>query len=293
VTHATETLILGLLAGGVYALLASGLTLIFGVMGIINVAQGAILVLAALLTFELWQRLGLDPIAAALVTTPVMFAVGWAIYRLFVARIRTAPVSMTVLLMFALAITIEGGMGLVWKNVFRSVTPSYFSQSLHLGAFFFPKAQVFGCIAAAVVLAALWLLLTRTWAGRAIRAASQNPQGSALVGVDIRGVAALTFAVGVATTGAGGSILSVLYTLFPASHYLWISRLLGIVVLGGMGSLPGAVAGALILGVAEAFTATYVSTRWATVVFYVVILVILLVRPQGLMGSRLRGDVVT
>jgi branched-chain amino acid transport system permease protein len=293
VTHATETLILGLLAGGVYALLASGLTLIFGVMGIINVAQGAMLVLAALLTFELWQLLGLDPIAAALVTTPVMFAVGWAIYRLFVARIRTAPVSMTVLLMFALAITIEGGMGLVWKNVFRSVTPSYFSQSLHLGAFFFPKAQVFGCIAAAVVLAALWLLLTRTWAGRAIRAASQNPQGSALVGVDIRGVAALTFAVGVATTGAGGSILSVLYTLFPASHYLWISRLLGIVVLGGMGSLPGAVAGALILGVAEAFTATYVSTRWATVVFYVVILVILLVRPQGLMGSRLRGDVVT
>jgi branched-chain amino acid transport system permease protein len=293
VTHATETLILGLLAGGVYALLASGLTLIFGVMGIINVAQGAMLVLAALLTFELWQRLGLDPIAAALVTTPVMFAVGWAIYRLFVARIRTAPVSMTVLLMFALAITIEGGMGLVWKNVFRSVTPSYFSQSLHLGAFFFPKAQVFGCIAAAVVLAALWLLLTRTWAGRAIRAASQNPQGSALVGVDIRGVAALTFAVGVATTGAGGSILSVLYTLFPASHYLWISRLLGIVVLGGMGSLPGAVAGALILGVAEAFTATYVSTRWATVVFYVVILAVLLVRPQGLMGSRLRGDVVT
>jgi branched-chain amino acid transport system permease protein len=109
--------------------------------------------------------------------------------------------------------------------------------------------------------------------------------------VDFRGVAALTFAIGVATTGAGGSILSVLYTLFPASHYLWISRLLGIVVLGGLGSLPGAVLGALILGVAEAFTATYVSTRWATVVFYLVILVVLLVRPQGLMGSRLRGDV--
>jgi branched-chain amino acid transport system permease protein len=290
-THATETLILGLLIGGVYALLASGVTLIFGVMNIINVAQGALLVLAGLLTFELWQRLGLDPIAAAVVTTPVMFAVGWAIYRLLVVRIRTAPVSMTVLLMFALAITIEGAMGLTWKNVFRSVTPGYFDQSFHLGGFFFPKAQVFGCLAVAVVLAGLWLLLTRTWSGRAIRAASENPQGSALVGVDFRGVAALTFAIGVATTGAGGSILSVLFPLFPASHYLWISRLLGIVVLGGMGSLPGAVAGALILGVAEAFTATYVSTRWATVVFYLVILVILLVRPQGLMGSRLRGDV--
>ena len=292
-THATETLILGLLVGGVYALMASGLTLIFGVMNIINVAQGALLVLAGLLTFELWRRFGLDPIAAAVVTTPVMFAVGWAIYRLFVARIRTAPVSMTVLLTFALAIALEGAMGMTWKNVFRSVTPGYFNQSFHLGGFFFPKAQVFGCLAAAAVLAGLWLLLTRTWAGRAIRAASENPQASALVGVDFRGVAALTFAIGVATTGAGGSILSVLYTLFPASHYLWISRLLGIVVLGGMGSLPGAVAGALILGVAEAFTATYVSTRWATVVFYLVILVVLLVRPQGLMGSRLRGDVVT
>jgi branched-chain amino acid transport system permease protein len=293
VTHATETLILGLLTGGVYALLASGLTLIFGVMNIINVAHGALLVLAGLLTFELWRRLGLDPIASAVVTTPVMFAVGWAIYRLFVARIRTAPVSMTVLLTFALAITLEGAMGLTWKNVFRSVTPGYVNHSFHLVPFFFPKAQVFGCLAAVAVLSGLWLLLTRTWAGRAIRAASQNPQGSALVGVDIRGVAALTFAIGVATTGAGGSILSVLYPLFPASHYLWISRLLGIVVLGGMGSLPGAVVGALILGVAEAFTATYVSTRWATVVFYLVILVVLLVRPQGLMGSRLRGDVVT
>ena len=184
-THATETLILGLLTGGVYALLASGLTLIFGVMNIINVAHGALLVLAGLLTFELWRRLGLDPIASAVVTTPVMFAVGWAIYRLFVARIRTAPVSMTVLLTFALAITLEGAMGLTWKNVFRSVTPGYVNQSFHLGPFFFPKAQVFGCLAAVAVLSGLWLLLTRTWAGRAIRAASQNPQGSALVGVDV------------------------------------------------------------------------------------------------------------
>jgi branched-chain amino acid transport system permease protein len=292
VTHAVQTILLGLLWGGVYALLASGLTLIFGVMNIINVAHGALLVLSALLTFELWKRTGLDPIAAIAVTTPVMFVFGWGIYRLLVARIRTAPVSMSVLLMFALAITIEGAMGLTWRNVFRSVTPDYFDQSFHLGPLFFPKGQVFGCLAAVAVLAALYLLLTRTWAGRAIRAASENPQGSQLVGVDVRAVAAVTFAVGVATTGAGGSILAVLYPVFPASHYVWISRLLGIVVLGGMGSLPGAVAGALILGVAETLTATYVSTRWATVIFYLVILGILLVRPQGLMGSKLRGDVV-
>jgi branched-chain amino acid transport system permease protein len=291
VTHLLQTVLLGLLIGGVYALLASGLTLIFGVMRIINVAHGAFLVLAALFTFELWKHVGLDPVLAVLVTTPAMFAIGWLVYRGLITRIRTAPVSMSVLLTFALAITLEGLMGMTWKNVFRSVTPSYFNESFHVGSFFLPKTQVFGFAMAILVLLALYLLLTRTWAGRAIRSASENAEGAQLVGVDIRAVAALTFAIGVATTGAGGSILSVQYAFFPASHYLWISRLLGIVVLGGMGSVPGAVIGALLLGVAEALTSDYVSPRWAVAVFYVVILVVLLVRPRGLMGTRLREDV--
>ncbi|MFL5796589.1 MAG: branched-chain amino acid ABC transporter permease [Actinomycetota bacterium] len=289
--HLIQTVVLGLLIGGVYALMASGLTLIFGVMNVINVAQGALLVLAALFTFGLWSKTGVDPLVAILITTPAMFVLGWLLYRLFVVRVRDAPPAMSVLLTFAMAVTLEGVMGVVWKNVYRSVTPSYFNQSFRIGGVFFPKAQVYGCIAALVVLALLYLMLTRTWAGRAIRAASENPGGAQLVGVNVSGVAALTFAIGVATTGAGGSILSVLYSFFPASHYQWISRLLGIIVLGGMGSLPGAFIGALMLGVAENLTQTYVSTRWATVVPYVLILVVLLIRPQGIMGTRLREDV--
>jgi branched-chain amino acid transport system permease protein len=291
VTHLLQTVLLGLLYGGVYALLASGLTLIFGVMRIINVAHGAFLVLAALFTFELWRQTGLDPLLAVAVTTPAMFAIGWLVYRGLIARVRTAPVSMTVLLTFALAITIEGILGMTWKNVFRSVTPSYFNESFRLGAFVVSKPHLFGFAMAVVVLLALYLLLTRTWTGRAIRSASENPEGAELVGVDIRAIAALTFAIGIATTGAGGSILSVLYSFFPASHYVWISRLLGIVVLGGMGSIPGAVVGALMLGVAETLTVDYVSPRWGVAVFYVVILVVLLLRPSGLMGARLREDV--
>lgn len=291
-THFLQTVLLGLLIGGVYALLASGLTLIFGVMGVINIAHGAFLVLAGISTYELWTRLGLDPLVLILVTTPVMFVLGWLVYQLLIARIRTAPVSMSVLLTFALAITIEGAMGMTWKNVFRSVTPAYFNRSFQVGPFFLPEAQVYGSAVALLVLGALYLLLNRTWTGRAIRGASQNPEGARLVGVDIRTVAALTFAIGVATTGAGGSILSIMYAIYPASHYLWISRLLGIIVLGGMGSLPGAVAGALMLGIAETLTATYIDTRWAMVVFYIVILVVLLVRPQGILGSRVREDVV-
>lgn len=287
-----QTILLGLLIGGVYALFASGLTLIFGVMEIVNVTHAAFLVLAALVTYEIWSRLHIDPLVSILITTPLMFLVGWAVYRSMISRIRNAPVSMSVVLTFALAIALEGAMGMTWKNVFRSVTPSYFNQSFFIGPLDLPKAQVYGCAAAVVVLIALYLLLTRTWIGRAIRSSSENPQGAQLVGIDIKTVAALTFAIGTATTGAGGSIMSVLYSVFPASLYLWVSRLLGIIVLGGMGSLPGAVIGALALGVAETLTSTYVSNQWAVVVYYIVILVVLLIRPQGIMGFKARRDVV-
>jgi branched-chain amino acid transport system permease protein len=286
-----QTLLLGLLIGGVYALMASGLTLIFGVMHIINVAHGAFLVLSALITWELWRTTGVDPLLAAFVTTPGMFALGYLTYKLLLRRLSDSPPSMTVLLTFGLALVIEGVMGIVTRNVFRSVTPSYFNSSYEVGPFFLPKPQVYGFVAAIAVMGLLYLGLTRTWTGRAIRASSQNASAAQLVGISSSSVAALTFAVGAATTGVGGSILAVLFAFFPASHYLWISRLLGIIVLGGMGSLPGAVVGAFLLGMAETMTATYVSLRWATVVFYLVIMFVLLVRPQGIFGTRLREDV--
>ncbi|GAA4987695.1 branched-chain amino acid transport system permease protein [Nonomuraea thailandensis] len=288
--HFVQAVALGLLIGGVYALMASGLTLIFGVMRIINVAQGAFLVLVAMVTWWLWNRSGIDPIVASLVTTPMMFGFGWLAYRLLVSRIRGASPSMSVLLTFGLALVIEGVLNLTAGNKFKSAGPSYFEESFTAGAIALPKAQVFGFLAAAGVLVVLHVVLNRTWTGRAIRAATQNPSGAALVGVGAAGTAALAFAIGSATAGVGGSILSVLYPFFPASHYEWISRLLGIVVLGGLGSLPGAVAGAMILGLAETLTATYGSLGWSTLVFYLVIMAVLLVRPQGLFGARLRED---
>jgi branched-chain amino acid transport system permease protein len=291
VTQFVQTLILGCLIGGVYALLASGLTLIFGVMRVINIAHGAFLILAAFLTYSIWTAADVDPLLAILITTPAMFALGWAIYVLAVRRIRGAHMSSSVLLTFALALVLEGIMGLVWGNTSHSVRPAYFNESFSVGELFLPKAQVYGFAVAAIALGSLYLILTRTWLGRAIRASAVNPQGAALVGVNVGGVAALTFAVGVAAAGAGGSIASVLYPFLPGSHYQWIARLLSIVVLGGLGSLPGAAIGALLLGIAEAATVTYVSPSWATAVPYVVIFVVLLVRPQGLLGSRLREDV--
>jgi branched-chain amino acid transport system permease protein len=291
VTEFLQALILGLLIGGVYALLASGLTLIFGVMNVINIAHGAFLILAAFLTWTIWDATGIDPLAAILITTPVMFAFGWLLYITTVGRIRNAPPAATVLLTFGLALVIEGLMGIIWGNTSHSVRPSYSNQSFEIGALFLPKAQVYGGLVAIVVLGALYWMLTSTWLGRAIRASAVNPQGAELVGVSVGAVAAMTFAIGVASAGAGGAIASVLYPFLPGSHYQWIARLLGIIVLGGMGSLPGAVLGALALGVAETMTVTYIGPEWATAVPNVFVFAVLLLRPQGLLGARLREDV--
>jgi branched-chain amino acid transport system permease protein len=290
-TKLVEAIILGLLIGGVYALMASGLTLIFGVMNVINVAHGAFLIFSAFLTYSIWTGTGLDPLVAIAITTPAMFGFGWLLYSGAIVRIRAAPAAASVLLTFALALVLEGVMGLVWGNTSHSIRPPYFNQSFTVGELFLPKAQVYGCLVAIGVLVALWTFLTRTWTGRAIRASAVNPQGARLVGVNVAAVATMTFAIGVATTGAGGSIIGVLYPFLPGSHYLWISRLLGIIVLGGMGSLPGAIVGALLIGVGESLTATYISPQWTTAVPYVVIFLVLLGRPQGLMGARLREDV--
>lgn len=281
----------GLLIGGVYALFASGLTLIFGVMKVINIAHGALLILGAFFTFTLWEQLGIDPLAAILVTTPAMFALGWLIYATMVRPLRDAPLSSTVLLTFGLALVFEAIMGIVWGNNSRSARPSYFDQSFDILGIILPKAQVFACAVALLVLTLLYLFLSKTWTGRAIRAASANGQGAMLVGVNIATVSALTFAVGVATVGAAGSMVSVLYPFLPGSHYIWIARVLSIIVLGGLGSLQGAVVGAMLLGLAEVYTQTYVSTAWATAVPYVLIFLVLFFRPQGLMGTRLREDV--
>lgn len=291
-TQLVQDLFLGLLLGGVYALVAGGLTLIFGVMRVINLAHGAFLILSAFITYTLWDAAGIDPLLSLLITTPLVGALGWVTYKVLVAPIRTAPMVSTVLLTFGLALVLEGAMGTFWGNNSTAVRPSYADESFRFAGLFLPKAQVYGGVVAVLVLGVLFVVLTKTWLGRAIRAAAVNPTGAELVGIKVAGVAALVFAVGIAAAGAGGAIVGVLYPFVPGAHYQWIARLLAIVVLGGMGSLGGAILGAIMFGVAETLAAAYISPSWATMVPYVIVFAVLLVRPQGLMGSRLREDAV-
>ncbi|MEV8330870.1 branched-chain amino acid ABC transporter permease [Streptomyces niveus] len=285
-----QALILGLLAGGVYALASSGMNLIFGVMKVANLAQGAMLILSSYLTYSLWEATGLDPLILVLLTTPSLLLVGWVTYYLVVERSRTTDASMALVTTFGLALVTKGVVALVWGNDLHSVSPGYANRSFAVLGMKLPQAQVYATMVAAVVLVALYVLLTRTWLGRSIRATATSSEGARLIGIDVRRTWAASYAIGIAAAGAGGSLLSVLYPFMPSTSDHWIGLLLSIIVLGGMGSLPGSVVGALLIAVAESLTTTYVSPDWATAVPYVAIIAVLVIRPQGLLGARLRED---
>jgi branched-chain amino acid transport system permease protein len=282
-----QTIILGLLVGGVYALMASGLTLIFGVMRVINVAHGAFLIFAAYCTYWLFQMLGLDPIISIILIAPLLFGLGWLVQRYVLSRIEN-PERNSVIITFALAVTLEGLMGTFWKTTMRSVKPEYASEVFKIATYRLPATRLAGFFAALLVLLILYIILRRTNLGRAIRATMQDRNAAQLVGVNVQKVSAITFGIGVATAAAGGSLLSMIYSFNASSQTDWITRVLSVIVLGGMGSLPGAFIAAIILGVMEQLTAVVVTLYWSPIVFYLFLFLTLIFRPQGLMGEVVR-----
>lgn len=281
----------GLLVGGVYALMASGLTLIFGVMRVINIAHGAFLVLSAYLAYWLFTLYGLDPILSILITAPLFFLAGVALQRYVLSRVRQEP-GLLVLVTFAVAITLEGGMGTLWKSTGRSVRTAYTGEVVQVQladlALRLPVVRLVGFVGALVVIALLYLVLARSDLGRAIRATIQNREAAQLVGVNVAGVQAMTFGLGLASVAAGGALFSLIWTFNASSHEAWISKMLSIIVLGGMGSLPGALIAALIMGVVESIAAVTITTYLSPIVFYLILFVTLIFRPWGLLGSRTR-----
>lgn len=285
-----QVLAFGILMGGVYALLASGVTLIFGVLDVVNVAQGSFLVFSALFTWQIWDMFGFEPLLLVPVMGALMFVIGWLIYRGLLVRVAPQGPGMTVLLMFGVAIAMEGVLNIIFGNKFKSVTPPYFTESLQLGEIVLPYPQLISGFLGFLVLGGIYLYLRKSWAGRALRASAQNKDGAALVGISANKASALAFGIGAMTAGVGGVLLAIMYPIYPATQYDWIARLLGIIVLGGMGSIPGAIIASMLLGVSEAFAQAYVP-QWSSAFFYGAILLILLFRPHGIMGAKTREDV--
>jgi branched-chain amino acid transport system permease protein len=289
VHNVVQAIILGVLIGGVYALMASGLTLVFGIMKVINVAQGALVILAAYLSYTLFSHLHVDPFLSILIVTPAMFVLGVAVQLVFVRSLRGPDASeLSLLVTWALALGIEGGLSAVFQTTYRSTLPSYTYRSWDVFGYQVGLVRVLGFAASALLLGLLSLLLTRTRFGRAVRATVQNPTAATLLGVDANRIQTLSFGIGVSMAAAAGAVYGVIYPFNPGSHYDLISRLLSIVVLGGLGSIGGAVAAALTMGVVESVVAVEISPTWAAFSFFIVLIGFLLVRPQGIFGLRER-----
>lgn len=289
-TAQVQVLILGLLLGGVYALMASGLTLLFGVMRVVNLAHGAFIILAAYFSFFMFELAGVDPLISMLIALPVFFLLGVVVYQLLFPRIEGSPrfAEMTVLMTFGLAFITEGLMSRFFTGIFRSANPPYARDAIILGDFFIPTGQFYASLASVGLLVGLWAFLKFTRTGYGVRATMQNRDAAQIVGVDVRRVSTISFGIGMAVAGASGALVSFLFPFFPARHWQWIAILLSLVVLGGMGSLKGAIIGALVLAVASSFVNVEVGATWAPITFFGALFLMLLIRPQGLFGKKAR-----
>jgi len=290
-TQNIQILLLGLALGGVYALMASGMTLIFGVMRIVNLAHSAFILVGAYATFLLFEKFGLDPVLSMAITMPLLFVIGIVYYRVLFAPRADNPrfTDITVLVTFATALIIEGLLAYFFTGIYRSTTPRYAQTPVMVGPFYIPESQLYATIISVLLIVALWFFLRYTRSGNAIRATMQNRNAAQVVGVNVTWVSTLAFGIGLALAGASGSLISFIFTFYPAKHVAWIGLIMSLVVLGGMGSLMGALVGSFLLAVAAAFVSFYAGPTWSPITFYLALFLILLIRPQGLFGKKVEG----
>jgi branched-chain amino acid transport system permease protein len=285
-----QAVIDGVLTGGFYALMAAGLTIVFGVMEIVNFAQGVLVVVGAYLSYALYShQIGhfrIDPFLGLLVTVPAMFLVGYVVYYALLKPIRQDRVVMSLLVMFAVGTLLEGVLDLVFTSNLVQIHTSYVDDSVQVGSLIFPDIYLYAFAMSVVLLGGLYLLVYRTRFGRSLRAAMQNPTAAKLVGIDTDRVSAFTLGIGVGLAAAGGMVFGATNSFDAASSYDLISRLLAIVIFGGFGSLGGALVAAVSMLVIEDVVAVVWSPTWGQTTFYIVLIAVLLLRPQGLFGRR-------
>ena len=284
-TDLLHAIVDGILTGGVYALMAAGLTLIFGVMDIINIAQGIMVILGAYLSYELSLHLGISLLPGLLITIPAMFLLGVAIEFLFMRRLREGDrTGMSILITFAVAILIEGALSAIFGVDYVQLHASYVDKSVKVLGFYLPYIYLIGFGLAVLLLVVLYALLYRTKFGRAVRASLQNRTAADLIGVNVNRTRTISVGIGVAVTAVGGMVFGATTAFNPNSGYDLISRLLAIVILGGLGSIGGAMAAAIFMLVINDVVAVAWSPTWAPLVFFAALVVVLSLRPQGLFG---------
>jgi len=279
-----QSLVSGILMGGIYALMGVGFSLTWGVMRVINIAHATFGVLAAYIAYWGLTKLGLDPLLSLVAILPVFFFGGMAIHRAFIRPLGKARemIVSSMVLTFGLAIVMENIMLWLWKADPRVLNPSYAGEALFLGEIALPIAQLIAFVMSAVGIFILHLFLSRTHTGKAVQATWQDQEGAALMGINLQKVSQITFGLAIASAGLGGVSMALMYTFDPPVHNFWLIYMFLVVIVGGVGSILGTALAGLLLGVITGLCMAFIPYQWINVLTFALLVITLLVRPQGL-----------
>jgi branched-chain amino acid transport system permease protein len=274
----------GLLHGGLYALVAVGFSLVWGVMNVVNIAHGAFVIIGAYVAWKLNGVAGLDPLLGMVVAAAVLFGFGYALQRGLINLVINAPIWMTLLLTFGIELLLVNGLILIFTGDYRSINVDYASGGVDVGPVRIPFGRLIAFTLAVALTAVLAAFISRTRTGQAIKATGMDRVTARLMGIDARHIYALTFAIAAAFAGAAGTMVGMVGTFSPVDAGTFTLRSFVIAVLGGLGNMWGALAGGILLGLVEAWGGQYLSGTLVNAIAFGVLVIVLMVRPTGLLG---------
>jgi len=279
-----QLIINGLLLGGMYALISIGLTLIFGVLEIINFAHGEFLMLSMYCSYWLFQLYGVDPYLSLLIITPTFFLIGLFVQRTTIQPILEAPPLNQIFMTVGLSMVLQNLALFIWTADYRTVKTSYSALTIKTAGLMISFPRLVAFLLAMGMIIGLLIFLKKTYMGKSIRALAQERKAAMLMGINVYRTYQIAFGIGIACVGAAGALLIPVYFVFPSVGSLFVLIAFVVVVLGGYNSLTGSLVGGLIIGVVEAFSGFYISPHLKEAIYFVIFILILLFRPMGLFG---------
>lgn len=276
----------GLVLGGLYACIAVGFSLVWGVLNVINILHGSFIVLGSYVAYFAYVHLGIHPFISVVIAGAILYAIGYVLQAGIINRVVTAPVLITLTLTFGLDLILNNAMLVAFTADYQAVNLANPLGTLKIGPVYLPGDRVAAMVLALLLTGLLYRLLRDSRIGRAIVAVRMDREAAALMGVNVKHVNAVTFAVGAFMAGAAGALLSIIYPISPLNGPLFLGKAFVVCVLGGLGSVPGAMVGGLVLGVIESFGSYWLGPEHAMTLSFGLLLTLLFVRPSGLMGRR-------
>lgn len=277
-------IVMGILLGGLYALIALGLSIVFGVMKLLNVAHGDLVVIGSYFAYAVMTAMGIDPILSLVMGMPLLFIVGFGIQKYLMRRAFGISMEAPLIIAFGISLVLQNFAQIMWTPLSRGLTTSYALESFNLGVVYVPLVYLLDFIAALVVMLGLREFMRRTYLGKAINAASQNRRAAQLMGVNTERVYAFAFGIAMATAAIAGVFLGLTFPFTPTSGVSFLIIAFGVVIIGGLGSMMGTFIGGMILGLAQTLGGYYFGAATQMLVAYIIVLIVLAVRPQGIFG---------